>query len=367
MKYYIIAGESSGDLHGANLIKYLKFYDTNAEFRCWGGDRMQNEGGVIVKHYKDLAFMGFTEVLTHINTIFNNIKFCKKDILKFNPDVLILIDYPGFNLRISKFAKKAGIKVFYYISPQIWAWKQSRIKIIRNTVDRMYVILPFEKDFYNSFGVDVDYVGHPLLDAINNYLKDNNVDACLNKNIIAVLPGSRKQEINNMLHIMLEVANNFPDEQFVVAGTTTIDKNIYNCINNYKNVRIKFNSTYELLSEAKAALVTSGTATLETALFEVPEVVCYKGSLLSYHIAKYFIKVKYISLVNLILDKEVVVELIQHDFNVENLKVSLSDILYNNTIKEQLQIDYKVLKEKLGTYGASQRIAKLMIDRLLNV
>ncbi len=364
MKYYIIAGESSGDLHGANLMKHLKIYDKEAAFRIWGGDKMLNEGGTLVKHYKDLAFMGFTEVLMHIYTIFKNIIFCKRDILDYKPDVLILIDYPGFNLRISKFAKAAGIKVFYYISPQIWAWKQSRIKTIRKNIDRMFVILPFEKDFYNSHGMDVDFVGHPLLDAIDNYLKKKNNDSVAEQKIIAILPGSRKQEINNMLPLMLKTSVNFPDEQFVVAATSSVDKSIYNIVFNYKNVKIKYNCTYEILADAKAAIVTSGTATLETALFKVPEVVCYKGSLLSYHIAKYFIKVKYISLVNLIMNKKVVEELIQNDLNIFNLRNSLSAVLYDNKVKEQIKTDYQKLQKILGSNGASDKAAKLMVKRL---
>ena len=364
MKYYIIAGESSGDLHGANLMKHLKRFDAEAKFRFWGGDMMLKQDDSIVKHYKDLAFMGFTEVLTHLYTIFNNLRLCKKDIINFKPDVLILIDYPGFNLRISKFAKKSNIKIFYYISPQIWAWKKSRIKTIKKNVDKMFVILPFEKDFYKSCGMDVDFVGHPLLDVIEDYQKNNAGDNISNKNIVAILPGSRKQEIKKMLPVMLDAAANFPDMQFVVAGTSSVDKHVYDIISNYKNVVIKYDCTCDILAESIAAMVTSGTATLEAALFGVPEVVCYKGSILSYYIAKYFIKVKYISLVNLIIDKSAVEELIQHDFNSSKLTNSLSAILFDTEIKEKIQKNYHSLREKLGNTGASEKTAKLMIERL---
>jgi len=367
MKYYIIAGESSGDLHGSNLMKQLREQDAEADFRCWGGDMMREAGGNIVKHYRDLAFMGFTEVIKHLGTIMRNIRFCKSDILQYNPDVLILIDYPGFNLRIAEFAKKAGIRVFYYISPQIWAWKQSRIKIIRKNVERMYVILPFEKDFYKSFGVDVDFVGHPLLDAIDNYRQHSkSEDLNYTKPIVAILPGSRKQEIMKMLPLMLPLSKFFPEMQFVIAGTSSVNKDVYGSLSEYDNVSIEYNKTYEILSVAKAALVTSGTATLETALFGVPEVVCYKGSFLSYHIAKRVIKVKYISLVNLIMDKKVVEELIQNALSIENLRKSLTELLYNEEKIKENQKQFEELRLKLGSKGASAKAALLMNARLHN-
>ncbi|HRS53381.1 MAG TPA: lipid-A-disaccharide synthase [Bacteroidales bacterium] len=365
MKYYIISGESSGDLHGANLMKYIKKYDNNATFRIWGGNLMLNEGGTLVKHYKDLAFMGFTEVITHIFTIIKNFLFCIKDIVSFKPDAVILIDYPGFNLKIAKFAKKKGFKVFYYISPQIWAWKQSRIKIIRKYVDRMFVILPFEKNFYESFDVEVDFVGHPLLDVMNDSLNNQSLNK-KNENIIAILPGSRKQEINNMLPIMLKITKNFPNKQFIVAGVSSVNNKIYDIIHKYKNVSIEYDNITNILLKAQAAIVTSGTATLQTALFEVPQIVCYKGSLISYYLAKKFIKVKYISLVNLIMNKPVIKELIQYDFNVNNLTNLLSELLYNQQTREQIKHNYIELKEKLGHSGASQKTAKLIFERLKN-
>ena len=311
MKYYIIAGEASGDLHGSNLIKALKQNDVSADFRCWGGDLMQQQGAVIVKHYSDLAFMGFIEVVKNLRTIFKNIEFCKKDIINYQPDVLVLIDYPGFNLRIAEWAHAQKIKVIYYISPQVWAWKQSRVHKIKRVVDKMLVILPFEKSFYKKFGVEVEFVGHPLIDAIENYravagktfLEDEQLG---NKPVIAILPGSRKQEIAVKLPLMLSVEKDFPGYQFVIAGAPSIHASYYQSYTQNSNAKIVYNKTYDLLNHAAAALVTSGTATLETALFGVPEVVCYKGSAVSFQIAKRLVNIEFISLVNLIMDREVV-------------------------------------------------------------
>ncbi len=300
MKYYIIAGEASGDLHGSNLMRALYQEDANADIRFWGGDLMQEVGGTLVKHYRDLAFMGFAEVVMNLKTILNNIKFCKNDIEKFNPDVIIFIDYPGFNMRIAKWAKQKGIKTHYYIAPQIWAWKENRIKAIKRDFDKLFVILPFEKDFFEiKHKFPVDFVGHPLIDAIHNrkktdetqFRKENNLDE---KPIIAILPGSRKQEISKMLSVMLSVTNDFKDYQFVIAGAPSQEFEFYKQFLTNKNVKFVSNKTYDLLSFATAALVTSGTATLETALFKVPEVVCYKGNWISYQIAKRIITLKYI-------------------------------------------------------------------------
>ncbi len=364
MKYYIIAGEASGDLHASNLMKELKALDAHATFRCWGGDLMKAQGADIVKHYQDLAFMGFTEVLMNLRTILKNINFCKKDIMHYKPDVVILVDYPGFNLRIAKFSKEAGFKVFYYISPQIWAWKQSRVYKIKRTVDKMFVILPFEKEFYQRFDYKVDFVGHPLLDAIANapeYLKP--LDINTNKPIIALLPGSRKQEISVMLPLMLTMQKYYPDYQFVIAGAPSQKPEFYQTFIGGYNVKIVFNQTYQLLKKAEAALVTSGTATLETALFGVPEVVCYKAGAISYAIAKQLVKVKYISLVNLIMDKEIVKELIQGELNENNLKTELDKLLNPSTRNKIIQ-NYTELKYKLGGMGASEKTATLMIDYL---
>ncbi len=355
MKYYIIAGEASGDLHGSNLIKALKKKDAAAGIRCWGGDKMQSAGATLVKHYKDLAFMGFLEVIKNLPAILKNIRFCKADILQYKPTALILIDYPGFNLRIAKWAKEQGIPVIYYISPQVWAWKENRVKLIKKCVDKMLVILPFEKDFYAKWNYEVEYVGHPLVEVVEEFL--NNEQGTRNieqgsKNTIALLPGSRQQEILKKLPIMLEVAKHFPAYQFVVAKAPGLDEHFYAALlAPYKNVSSVVNKTYELLVLSKAALVTSGTATLETALFGVPEVICYKGSAFSYQIAKRLIKIKYIGLVNLIMDKEVVKELIQDELTVENLKHELNLLLSDETKKLQLQEDYTSLKNLLGKGG----------------
>ena len=369
MKYYIIAGEASGDLHGSNLMKALYQEDSDADIRFWGGDLMESVGGTLVKHYRELAFMGFIEVVFNLKTILGNIKVCKKDILKFQPDVIIFIDYPGFNMRIAKWAKEIGIKTHYYISPQIWAWKENRIKDIKRDVDKMYVILPFEKDFYESkHNYPVTFVGHPLIDAIYNqkaivlddFRTQNNLS---DKPIIALLPGSRKQEITKMLSIMLSVVDDFPDYQFVIAGAPSQDYSFYESFITNSNIKFISNKTYDLLKIATAALVTSGTATLETALFKVPEVVCYKGSWASYQIAKRIITLKYISLVNLIMDEEVVTELIQDDFNTINLKKELVKLLAP-AHREQLLKKYNLLETKLGGTGASKKTARLIVADL---
>jgi lipid-A-disaccharide synthase len=376
MKYYIIAGEASGDLHAANLMKQLKVLDKFADFRCWGGDLMKEQGANIVKHYRDLAFMGFTEVLLNIKTILSNLNYCKTDIINYNPNVLILVDYPGFNLRIAQFAKQHQIKIIYYISPQVWAWKQSRVKIIKKVVDKMIVILPFEKEFYNRFNYPVDFVGHPLLDAVaHNAEKKESLSIHTDKPIIALLPGSRKQEINVMLPLMLAMKKHFRNYQFVIAAAPSQNNQFYqpfmdaDKLNHSKKneikseVKIVYNQTYELLQKAHAALVTSGTATLETALFNVPEVVCYKGSTISFAIAKKLVKVKYISLVNLIMDKEIVKELIQEELNETNLKLELSKLL-NPVSRQQILNNYADLKTRLGGGGASKKAAEVIIDYL---
>jgi len=370
MKYYIIAGEASGDLHGSNLMKALQKQDVNAEFRFWGGDLMQQFDGTLVKHYRELAFMGFLEVLMNIRTIFKNLSFCKKDIEAYGPDAIIFIDYPGFNLRIAKWAKQKGFKTEYYISPQIWAWKENRIKNIKRDVDHMYVILPFEKDFYEEkHNYHVEFVGHPLIDAIFNR---NQVDVfefraeheLSDKPIIALLPGSRKQEIKKMLSIMLSVVNDFKDYQFVIAGAPSQEENFYTPFIKKSNVAFISNKTHDLLSISYAALVTSGTATLETALFKVPEVVCYKGSWLSYQIGKRLVKhIKYISLVNLIMDKQVVTELIQNEFNSTRLKQELTLIL-DDYERIKFFLNYYELEKKLGGKGASEKTAKLIFEAI---
>lgn len=361
MKYYIIAGEASGDLHGSNLIKEIKKLDVNANFRAWGGDKMQATGITLVKHFKDLAFMGFVEVIKNLPTILKNLKFCKQDILQYKPDALIMIDYPGFNLRLVKWAKENGLKVIFYISPQVWAWKESRVSLIKKYVDKMLVILPFEKDFYKKFDFDVEYVGHPLVEVVENF-RTNNQSAT--DNTIALLPGSRKQEILRKLPVMLETSKHFPDYNFIVAKAPGITDEFYNTfLAPYKNVNAVADKTYSILIKSKAALVTSGTATLETALFEVPEVVCYKANKISYEIAKRLIKLKFISLVNLIMNKEVVKELIQHDLTVQNLTVELNELLTNGDRQQQIKKDYSDLKNLLSKGGnASANAAKIICE-----
>lgn len=375
MKYYLISGEASGDLHGSNLIKALHAQDAHATIRCWGGDKMEAAGATLVKHYRELAFMGFVEVLKNISTILKNLSFCKEDILQFQPDVLVLIDYPGFNLRIAKWAKEKNIKVIYYISPQVWAWKENRVKMMKQCIDQMLVILPFEKDYYQKkWNWEVAYVGHPLVDEINSFKQQATsyepehlqLAAKSSKPIIAILPGSRKQEILKKLPVMLEVSKAFPDYEFVVAKAPGLEDAFYeSLIKQYHNVSSVSNQTYALLQHSTAALVTSGTATLETALFGVPEVVCYKGNEISYRIAKRLINIKYISLVNLIMDKEVVKELIQHEMNAEQLTAELKKILPGSAAKEQMLKDYQQLKELLSAGGnASAKAASLIFGFL---
>lgn len=365
MKYYIIAGEASGDLHGSNLIKAIRLQDRDADFRCWGGDKMKDAGAMLVKHYRELAFMGFTEVIMNLRTILKNLSLCKKDIEQYAPDVLILVDYPGFNLRIAKWAKAAGYKVVYYISPQVWAWKENRVKTIRSCVDLMLVILPFEKSFYQKWDYQVHYVGHPLMEVVEAYRAGGEVlevEEAKGKPIIALLPGSRKQEILKKLPVMLEVSRRFPNYHFVVAQAPGLDPSFYQSLMQpYPNVSAVSGRTYALLSAASAALVTSGTATLETALFRVPEIICYKGNPVSYYIARKLVTIKFIGLVNLIMDKEVVKELIQHDMTVDKLSHELKRLLDDPQRQAELSRDYEELARILSMGGhASNNAAKLI-------
>jgi len=361
MKYYIIAGEASGDLHGSNIIKEIKHLDPSASIRAWGGDLMKDAGASLVKHYRDLAFMGFLEVIKNLPTILQNIKFCKQDIDAWQPDVLVLIDYPGFNLRIADWAKKNGFKVVYYIAPQVWAWKENRVKKMKLCIDKMFCILPFEKEYFkNKWNWDVTYVGHPLLPVIASF-KSTNPLITDNKKVIALLPGSRKQEIIKMLPIMLSVTPHFPNYTFMVAQAPGQDAPFYNrFLMGYSNVTLIKNSTYELLTIADAALVTSGTATLETALFKVPEVVCYKTSKFSYQIAKWLVKIKFISLVNLIMDKEIVQEIIQENLTEQHLTTALRNITENETKRNELMDNYESLHALLAAGGgdASAKVAQ---------
>jgi lipid-A-disaccharide synthase len=372
MKYYIIAGEPSGDLHASNMMKELLLLDRSIEFRFWGGDLMEAVSHQKPrKHIKDLAFMGFVEVLKNIRTIFKNIAFCKKDILEFKPEILILVDYPGFNLRIADWAKQQGIRVFYYISPTIWAWKEDRVEIIKRSVEKMFVILPFEVAVYKKHNYHADYAGHPLLDAIEQekpnlpnreaFILKNNLDQ---RPIIAVLPGSRKQEIERMFSIMLDVVGDFKDYQFVIAGTTNLPKEAYQMAYDMK-LHVVFNQTYALMHHAHAGIIKSGTSTLESALFRLPQVVCYKGGTVSYTIAKMVVgeRVKYIGLPNLILDKPVVKELIQKDLTPENLKKELNHII-SGPAREAMLKEYDGLIQLLGNSGASKKVAQLMYNHI---
>jgi lipid-A-disaccharide synthase len=366
MKYYLVAGEASGDLHGSNLVRALKEQNPDAQFRCWGGDLMEQAGAQLVKHYRELAFMGFAEVLANIGTILKNFKQCKKDILQYRPDAVILIDYPGFNLRMAKWAKLNGFTTIYYISPQVWAWKENRVHIIKRYVDQMLVILPFEKEFYAKWNYPVDYVGHPLASLIEKEKQEKKtLPVNSNRPIVALLPGSRKQEILKKLPVMLQVSRHFPEYQFVVARAPGQEDSFYKTLlDAYPDVTSVGGATYTLLANSYAALVTSGTATLETALFGVPEVVCYKGGNISYQIAKRLIRIKYISLVNLVMDKEVVRELIQDDMNEPMLTKALQDIL-SGEIRSRIFSDYEALRQKLSKGGDASANAAGLITRFL--
>ncbi len=366
-KIYIIAGEASGDLHGANVMKELIKERDDLQFRYWGGDKMKAVGGTLVKHIKELAFMGFVEVLMNIRTILRNMKSCKEDILSFQPDILLLIDYPGFNLRIAKWAKENNIKVYYYISPTVWAWKEKRVENIRRDVEKLFVILPFEQPFYAKHAIAVEYVGHPLLDEIEHYnaqpIQQQNIPT-FEKPIIALLPGSRKQELKKKLPIMLALSERFPKYQFVIAGAPNMPEEVYREIMGTSSLPIVFGATYPLLQKSIAAVVTSGTATLETALFNVPQVVVYVGNELSYQIAKRLVNIKYISLPNLILDQPLVTELIQGDCNLKNLEKELTAILPDGDRLETVKKGYAAISETLGQGGASAKVAHFLLKTI---
>ncbi|MFI5158826.1 MAG: lipid-A-disaccharide synthase [Sphingobacteriales bacterium] len=363
MKYYLVAGEASGDLHGANLMKALKEQDSHAQFRFFGGDLMQAEGGKPVKHIADMAFMGFIEVVFNLTTILKNLSLCKEDIVAWQPDVLILVDFPGFNLKIARFAKKNKLLVCFYISPKVWAWNQKRVLKIKRVVDHLFCILPFEVDFYKKWGMDVDYVGNPLLDAVAAFIPDpaflQNIKA--GKPVVALLPGSRKQEISNLLPEMAGVTENFPGYQFVIAGAPSFNYEYYSRFTGGKNIPVVFNSTYDLLANTKAAVVASGTATLETALFNVPQVVVYKGHPISIAIARAVVTIKFISLVNLIMDRQVVKELIQGDCTATGISSELQLLLNDKNYREKMLADYDALDDRMGKPGASAKTAALII------
>jgi len=369
MKYYIIAGEASGDLHASKLMNGIKARDSQAEFRCWGGEYMEKAGGTIVKHYRELAFMGFQEVILNIRTIFHNISFCKEDISAWNPDAVILVDYPGFNMRIAEFAKAKGFKVFYYISPQVWAWKKYRVHKLHHNTDLAFVVMPFEKDFHAKYGYHVEFIGHPMPDSMDLNAKID--EAAFRKTyhlgekpIIALIPGSRKQELQRILPHMLKITGRFNEYQFVIAGVHTLDEKFYTkLIGNYP-VKVVYGQTYDLLRVSRAAAVKSGTVTLETAMLGVPQVVCYRFSFLSALVAWMVVHVKYISLVNLILDRKAVAELIQYKFTADTLSRELAPLLPDGEARSRMLSDYKELLERVGPPGASDRAAAIMVEKL---
>lgn len=375
MKHYIIAGEASGDLHGSNLMKGLKKVDANAEFRFWGGDLMQAEGGTLVKHYKDTAVIGFWEVLKQLRTITRNIRSCKEDVLAYKPDVLILIDYPGFNFRIAKFIHdKGNIPVFYYIAPKVWAWKESRVKRLQKDVDKLFIIFPFEIEYFKRWGIDACYQGNPLIDSIGERLSTKSTfeeftakNQLPNKPIVALLAGSRKQEVAYIVPRVKKLVAEFPSHQFVLAAAPSLDKEFYSkYISPSDNIAVVYNQTYDTLMQADAAIVASGTATLETALLNTPQVVCYGGSEISYQIGKRLVKVKYISLVNLIKDKPVVKELIQHGMSFGNMKAELNALLFDKEYRNIQLKEYAEIRTMLGEQGSSERVAKAMVEELQN-
>lgn len=374
MKYYLIAGEASGDLHGSNLMTELKKKDPEAQFRFFGGELMQNAGGKLVKHYCEMAFMGIVNVLLNLKTINQNLNFCKKDILQFRPDVIILIDYPGFNLRIAEFAQKHHLKVFYYISPKVWAWKEYRVKKIRKVVDELFTILPFETEFYKKHGMDVHYVGNPLLDSIaafkkrslpkNDFLAKNSLDE---RPVVALLAGSRTQEIKRTLPLMVKVAELFPEFQFVVAGVNSIDIKLYLRFLNKSGVKIIYNQTYDLLNNAHTALVASGTAALETALFNVPQTVIYKvegGWLVDFIMRNFVFDMAGVSLPNIIMNREIVREFIQVKMTLKNVKNEMQKLLFDEDHRNKILEDYSRLKNRMGEPGTSHRAAKKMVELL---
>jgi lipid-A-disaccharide synthase len=371
MRYFIIAGEPSGDLHGSNLIRGLKASDREAEILCWGGELMEQAGGKLLMHYRKLAIMGAVAILLNIRTIAKNLTLCKKQVTEYNPDVLILIDFPSFNLRLARFAKKIGIKVFYYISPKIWAWRESRIEKIKRDVDRMFIIFPFEVDFYRKYNVEVEYYGNPLVDEIerktlafgdrNEMKKSLGLD---DRPVIALLAGSRKHEIKHILPEMLKVVKYFPEYQFVLAVVRNLPESLYRKIIGNNPIKMITDKTYEILYLAHAALIKSGTSTLETALINIPQVVCYKGDFFSMLVAWLVVKVKYVSLVNLIMDFEVIKELIQYDLTENNLLKELKAIVHGGDRREKMLNDYESLRKKLGPAGASSRISIEMVNSL---
>lgn len=377
MQYYLIAGEASGDLHGSNLMKGLKAIDKDAQFRYWGGDLMQAQGGTLVRHYKETAVMGLVEVVTHLGKISRNLSDCKKDILESNPDVVILIDYPGFNFRIAEFAKKNGFKVFYYIAPKVWAWKEKRVHRLKKWVDRLFIIFPFEIDYFKKWGINAIYNGNPLLDSVDNYNYANETleEFCSRnaidntKPFVALLAGSRKAEIKYLLPRMIQVAKRFPDYNFLLAGAPSTDKKLYTDIlgNQCNNIILLQRETYSILRHSRAAIISSGTASLEAALIGTPQVVGYGGNEITYRFAMLVLKIKYISLANLIMDKGLFKELLQHDCTPDKLSGELDMLLHNKEYIDTMKQNYAQVREALGGKGASNKVAKAMVDELIKM
>ncbi|MFI3266827.1 MAG: lipid-A-disaccharide synthase [Rikenellaceae bacterium] len=371
MKYYIIAGEASGDIHAANLMRGIIDKDSKAEFRFWGGDNMALVGGKdnLVKHYKETSFMGFVEVAKNLKTILSQMSLCKKDLLAYAPDVLIMVDYPGFNLAMAKFAKSKNIKTFYYISPKVWAWKENRVKALRKYVDKLFVIFPFEVEYFKKHNIDVVFEGNPSVDYIEQRLSKIDTEQAFRAQwslgeapLIALLAGSRKTEIANSLPFMVELSQRFPEYQFVVAAVPWLEKSLYDKYLAGSSVKCVEDRTFELLKYSNAAIVTSGTATLETALVNTPEIVCYRADKLSAWIARNVIKIRFVSLVNIIMNREIVRELLQQDMTTDNAEIELKNILEGGSKREQILKDYQILSEMMGSSGASKRVASKMIE-----
>ena len=374
MRYFIIAGEASGDLHGSNLIKGIREMDKEAQIRCWGGDLMKEAGAELIRHYKEGAIMGFVEVVANLGKLAKNLQDCKNDIVKYNPDAVILIDYPGFNFRIAKFAKERGMRVFYYIAPKVWAWKEKRVHRLKKFVDKLFIIFPFEIEYFRKWGIDAIYRGNPLLDSVDNYSRANEsreeffartgLDAT--KESVALLAGSRKGEIKYLLPRMMEVARKFPDNQFIMACAPSMEREFYESIigKECNNIKLLFGETYSILRHCRAAIINSGTASLEAALIGVPQVVCYGGNEISYQIAKRVVKLKYISLANLIMDRGLFKELIQHDCTPTLISQELEKLLHDDAYRGKMMEDYAQVREVLGGKGASAKVAKAMYDEL---
>lgn len=374
MRYYIIAGEASGDLHGSNLIKGIREIDSSAQIRCWGGDLMKEAGAELVKHYKEGAIMGFVEVVANLGKLAKNLNDCKNDIINYNPDVVVLIDYPGFNFRIAQFAKERGMRVFYYIAPKVWAWKENRVHKLKKYVDRLFIIFPFEIEYFKKWGIDAIYRGNPLLDSVDNHSSADETKEDFQKRTgigtaettVALLAGSRRSEIKYLLPRMMQVADKYPNYRFLLACAPSMEREFYEGIVGKKcsNIKLLFGETYSILRHSDAAIINSGTASLEAALIGVPQVVCYGGNEISYQIAKRVVKLKYISLANLIMDKGLFKELIQHDCTPQKISQELDNLLNNSEYRAKMMSDYKNVRDVLGGKGASAKVARAMIEEL---